>query len=523
MDDLSPVASLPLDDAHSTADDVGRRHFILFQAVPGWVVSMLVHMLVIVTLGLMTIADPVKIINVLSASSIGEDGPEIEEFTIDEVDPGEVVESEEMTEPVMDMPESLDMIEPLAVDVPMEVAMTPVDMTDFAAEMAPAGASLQSLASISSQSFDSRSVDMKKKLLREYGGNESSESAVNKALKWLALHQIPSGPTAGAWTFQHTLVSRGASTDPGEPKFASAFNAATAMALLPFLGAGQTHLAGEYKETVRRGLLFLAKNGKSKTSGGVTMLDYTEPGGTLYSHGLVTILLCEAFAMTEDPALMAPAQGALNFAFYAQSPSDGGWRYTPRSREESDTSVTGWLIMGMKSGYMAHLNVPPIAVKGSIAFLDKVGSNSGSLYGYTDKITKVTRAPACTAIGLLCRMYTGWDKTHPGIVQGVKNLATVGVDKKDIYYNYYAAQVLRHFGGADWDKFNIELRDWLVQVQNSKGGNTGSWHFPDSKQHRGPIEGGRLASTAFATMILEVYYRHMPLYAANAAEEDFPL
>jgi len=163
---------------NESADNVAAghgRHFILFQAVPAWLVSMLVHTLVLVLLGLMTIADPVKIINVLTASSPGEEGPEIEEFTIEEVDPGEVAESEEMTEPMVDMPESMDTIEPMAVDVPMEVAMVPVDMTDFAAEMAPAGAALQSLASMNSQSFNSRSVDMKKKLLREYGGNASSE------------------------------------------------------------------------------------------------------------------------------------------------------------------------------------------------------------------------------------------------------------------------------------------------------------------------------------------------------------
>jgi len=513
-----PVAT-PNDEDESTAEASHHRHFILFQAVPSWLVSMLVHMLVLVLLGLVSIADPVKIVNVLSASSNGEEGPEIEEFTIEEVDPGEIAESEEMTEPMVDMPESMDTIEPMAVDVPMDVAMVPVNVSDFAAEMAPSGEALQSLSSMTSQSFGSRSSDMKKKLLREYGGNSSSESAVNKALRWIALHQMPNG----GWTFQHTLVCRGACGNPGDAKHAKTLNAATALALLPFLGAGQTHLAGEYKETVRRGLLFLAQNGKSKNFGGMQMLDFTEPGGTLYSHGLVAILLCEAYAMTEDPALMVPAQQALNFTYYAQNPSDGGWRYSPRSAQQSDTSVTGWLVMAMKSGYMGHLNVPPDAVKGSIKFLDRVGSNNGSLYGYTDKITSISGRGGCTAIGLLCRMYTGWDKTHPGIQQGVKNLMKIGVDKKDIYYNYYAAQVLRHYGGPDWDKFNVELRDWLVAAQETKAGANGSWHFQDSKSHRGPIEGGRLASTAFATMILEVYYRHMPLYANDAAEDDFPL
>ena len=86
-------------------------------------------------------------------------------------------------------------------------------------------------------------------------------------------------------------------------------------------------------------------------------------------------------------------------------------------------------------------------------------------------------------------MYTGWDKTHPGIVQGVGELSKVGVLKNDIYYDYYAAQVLRHYGGVQWDKFNVELRDWLVSSQSQSGGEKGSWHFPNSQSHRGPKEG----------------------------------
>ena len=520
MDQPTPKDAEATQEAtEDSLDAVHQRHFLLFQAVPSWLVSMLVHMLVIVVLGLFTIADPVKIVNVLTASTSGEEGPEIEEFTIDEVEPGEMVESEEMTEPMVDMPETMETVEPMAVDVAMDVAMVPVDMTDFAAEMAPSGMALTSISSMASQSFDSRSMSMKKKLLREYGGNDSSESAVNKALRWLALHQAPDGN----WMFAHSLVCRGACGDPGQPQYANSFNGATALALLPFLGAGQTHMAGDYKQTVARGLYFLGQNGKPSVVNGIPMLDFRDDNGTLYSHGLVTILLCEAYAMTEDPALAAPAQQALNYSYFSQNPSDGGWRYTPHSMEVSDTSVTGWLVMAMKSGYMGHLTVPPSAVAGSINFLDTVGSENGSLYGYTTKIESMGEQPGCTAIGLLCRMYTGWDKTHPGIQQGVKNIVSHGVDKRDIYYNYYAAQVLRHFGGEDWDKFNIELRDWLVSTQDQSAGATGSWHFADSKGHRGPLEGGRLASTAFATMILEVYYRHMPLYADNAAEDDFPL
>ncbi len=508
-----PVEPVTSDDSEGEVLDPTRR-FVWFQAAPAWLVSTLVHVLILLVLGLVTIADPTKIVNVLTAYSNSEEGPEIEEFTIEEIDPGEVSEMEEITEPV-EVAEQLEMIEPTPVE-PMELATVAVEMTDLAAEMAPSAATLQTLASMSAAPMSSRSADMKKKLLREYGGNESSEAAVTEALKWLSRHQMPNG----SWTYAHNLVCNGACGDPGEPNRVKAFNAATSMALLPFMGAGQTHVHGEFKQVVFRGLRFLIQNGKLGKQNGMPVLDLSEGPGNMYSHGLAAITLCEAYAMTEDPELAGPAQAALNFIVYAQC-RDGGWRYRPQQPDGGDTSVTGWQIMALKSGYMGHLAVPPSTIQGSMLFLDKVQSNGGSTYGYAKPEAGIR--PACTAIGLLCRMYTGWDKSHPGIVQGVKELSKIGVLKKDIYYDYYAAQVLRHNGGAQWDKFNVELRDWLVSTQSQKAGEKGSWHFPDSASHRGPKEGGRLASTSFATMILEVYYRHMPLYADAAAEDDFPL
>ena len=491
------------------------KHFLWFQAAPAWLVSMVVHVLILLVLGLVTIADPIKIVNVLSANYSREEGPEVEEFTIEEMDPGDISElEEEIVEPV-DVAEAMEMVEPTPMD-PMEIATVDFDVADFASEMAPAAMSLQTVSSLNMQPMSSRTADMKKKLLRDYGGNESSEAAVTEALKWLSRHQMPNG----AWTYQHNLVCNGRCGNPGEPNRAKAFNAATAMGLLPFMGAGQTHKSGEFREVVFRGLRFLVQNGKPGTQGGLPVLDLSEGAGNLYSHGLAAIALCEAYAMTEDPELLGPAQAAINYIVYAQC-RDGGWRYRPQQADGGDTSVTGWQVMALKSGYMGHLIIPPRTIQGTLLFLDKVQSNNGAIYGYAGPSTRMR--PSTTAIGLLCRMYTGWDKKHPGIIAGVEGLAKVGVLKNDIYYDYYAAQVLRHYGGEKWDKFNVELRDWLVSTQSQDPGAKGSWHFPNSASHRGPKEGGRLASTSFATMILEVYYRHMPLYADAAAEDEFPL
>ncbi|WP_372894869.1 hypothetical protein [Stieleria sp.] len=515
------VLNADLVDAEESEDEeeaVGTNHrFLFFQAMPAWLVSTLVHALILLILGLVSIADPIQIVNVLTASSGGDDGPEIEELSIEEFDPGEIEEAEEETEEV-EITDPVEMVEPVAMEVPvLDIAAVPLDMSDFAAEMAPAAATLQSMNAMSMKPMGSRSSEMKEKLLRKYGGTDSSEAAVTEALKWFSRHQIKSGPTAGAWTFQHELVCRGACGNGcTKASRAKQLNAATSLALLPFMGAGQTHLQGEFKNVVMGGLKFLIQNGKPGKENGLPYIDYTG-GGNMYDHGLAAITLCEAYAMTGDPDLAGPAQAALNFIALAQC-RDGGWRYGKRDSSGGDTSVVGWQVMALKSGHMGHLMIPPNVIQGSTLFLDRVSSDGGSIYGYNKP--SATPRPATTAVGLLCRMYTGWDKNHPGIKKGVGHLTKIGVKKPDLYYNYYAAQVLRHHGGKEWDKFNAELRDWLVETQDQSKGAKGSWYF-NGAPHMS--EAGRLCLTSFATMILEVYYRHMPLYAEAAAEEEFPL
>src|SRR6185369_9274002 len=102
----------------------------------------------------------------------------------------------------------------------------------------------------------------------------------------------------------------------------------------PFLGAGQTHKGtGEkgsaYAKNVERALTFLM--GKQSREG-----DF---GGGMYSHGLATIAMCEAYGLTSDPRLKSSAQRAVNFIAAAQN-GKGGWDYSPKGAG-NDTSVGG--------------------------------------------------------------------------------------------------------------------------------------------------------------------------------------
>ena len=343
------------------------------------------------------------------------------------------------------------------------------------------------------------------------GTRHERETALALALEWFARHQLD----GGSWSFDHTQAPfcGGKCGNPGNLQ--DARNAATAMALLAFLGSGHTHTskgrrADKYEQTLRRGLDYLVENMKQTEHGGVL----SERGGTMYSHALATMALARAYGMTQDPDLLQPAQAAVNYICYAQDPVGGGWRYAPR--QKGDTSVTGWQVMALKCGHMAYLRVPIEVVKKVPTFLDSVQANDGATYGYTGP----GEGRGTTAVGLWCRMTLGcYRRDNPALQRGVERISDWGVSTEgNMSYNYYAAQVMYLWGGEAWEKWYDQMHDWLVNSQVKQGHAAGSWFF--GRGDHGADRGGRHYTTAMAAMMLQVVYQRRP---RDPEELDFKL
>lgn len=502
-----------------------HRNRGFWSAAPSWLISTVVHVAAILALAAWNIEPIQKELKLMLTvgEPAGDEDNSLEEFAIDNAT------AEIQTDPTEDMAASAPTVEPTMVDTKVAVDLSNIIAAAPAVAMPSASQSLAPSSGIAAQSnaamraaLSSRSKETKRELLKKFGGTSETERAVSMALKWLAEHQ---NPETGAWTMTHGLICGGKCDRPGER--VASMNAATGMALMCFLGAGQTHMEGEYKETVFKGLSFLINSMRVQGPYGAWWVGDGHSKGLddMYAHGIASIAMCEAYGMTRDERLLEAAQLSINYLAYAQNPATGGWHYSPFpiGGLPGDLSVVGWQMMAIKSGAMAGLNFDLDVVRKANVFLDTMQVPGGFGYHYSldSKMKSPTDyRPAMTACGVLCRMYSGWNKQEPTIKAAAEKFAADGPSPTDNYYNYYATQVMKQYGGAEWDAWNNKMRDQIVSTQVQTGHGAGSWYVEDGISAQA---GGRLYCTCMSTMMLEVYYRYMPLYAEQAEEDAFQL
>ena len=428
-----------------------------------------------------------------------DDSGDVETSTIEE-EIMRVVEQAATPEVVADyIPpvEELGMIEPIPSAIVSETVPLDIEVQD---ERPP------------NHMYAGRNPLARARMVKTSGGTNETEAAVARALIFLSRHQREDG----SWSLHdhHKTKDCDDTCKKGLGNKRSDMSA-TAMSLLPFLGAGQTHTQGNYQKEVRAGLEWILTNQGEDGS----LLGKGGGNTGMYAHGQAAIVLCEAYALTGDPDLKGPAQQALYYIIHAQHGA-GGWRYKPG--EAGDTSVVGWQLMALQSGrHAGNLRVPVRTLDLAGKFLDSVERNNpklykdGSRYGY---MPGQAASETMTAEGLLCRLYLGWPTTHDGIEGGVDYLLDEHMpdpEKANIYYWYYATQLMHHVGGQDWQEWNSKMSATLLKMQSKKGHSAGSWD-PKGKFSN---EGGRIYMTALATCILEVYYRHMPMNTSEVAPD----
>jgi hypothetical protein len=341
-----------------------------------------------------------------------------------------------------------------------------------------------------------------------------TELAIERGLQFLAKYQRPDG----SWHLE----------DFDEQVRMRSPTAATALALLSFQGAGYTHQQFKYQNVCKGAVSWLIKEQRSNGDLYVRTDNVSNANAWLYSHSMATLALCEAYGMTQDEAVKGAAQRAIDFLVESQDPVGGGWRYSPRIG--SDTSVTGWVMMALKSAELSGLKVPQTTYTGLQKWIENSQAKEAPyLYRYNwlanTPSTEHGRipTPVMTSVGLLIRLYTGWKRDNEQMQKGVSWLlerlpaeGTPQSPSRDTYYWYYATQVIFHAGGESWKRWYGALYPMLIRTQVETGDYLGSWDPGGTVPDAWGAFGGRLYVTTLNLLSLEVYYRHLPLYEATA-------
>ncbi|HUW59311.1 MAG TPA: hypothetical protein VMZ92_21940, partial [Planctomycetota bacterium] len=240
--------------------------------------------------------------------------------------------------------------------------------------------------------------------IARHGGSPAAENAVSAALRWLAAHQDRDGKWSATDYTRHCPAGdlcggRAPHQHSGLPGTYDV--GISGLALLCFLGHGNTHQEGEHREVVSRGINYLLSEQDAQSGafgrGGDRM--------SMYNQGIATLCLGEAYAMSKDPKLYGPLVRAMGFICQAQQ-NAGGWDYTQTKSGRNDTSVSGWQVMALKSAHAAGLKIPWKTTHGALRHFERVTDEEGYV-GYTSSARTSRQGIALAAVGLLSNLYLG--------------------------------------------------------------------------------------------------------------------
>jgi hypothetical protein len=173
-------------------------------------------------------------------------------------------------------------------------------------------------------------------------------------------------------------------------------------------------------------------------------------------------------------------------------------------------------MMALATAQRAGIAVPPSAWMRVDQFLKSVRRGpDGGLASYMPVSPATT---SMTGEALYCRLLLsemgGVRMPEASAVEATNRLVAELPDAKrvNLYYWYYATLALHHRhqandqAAAAWQAWNEALSATLIRTQVSDGDDAGSWNTTTTWGGYG----GRVYTTAMATMCLEVYYRYAP-------------
>jgi len=320
------------------------------------------------------------------------------------------------------------------------------------------------------------------KRLRTSGGEDRAERAVRNGLQFLSSKQNKDGSIGTDYTA-----------------------GMTGLTILAYLGHCETPESAKFGDSVVRAAQYLMSKG-IKNKG--LMTNGKSGHHEAYEHAIATYALCELYTMTkqsgsEIPRLESVLRKAVGIIVDSQDKL-GGWSYLSGGTE--DMSVTGWNIQALKAAYNTGKRFNGVdraldkTVKG---YLPKIQDGRGA---FKYRPENPTGKPSLTGAALLGMQI--WDQMGSAAYnKGLDYLnkaypnPSPSAGGHGLYDEYYNTQVYFMHGGKEWEGYNTKFQPRLLDSQQSNG----SWTIGGGKGADGVI-----MNSAWAILMLEVYYRYLP-------------
>ena len=312
------------------------------------------------------------------------------------------------------------------------------------------------------------------------------DGSVQKAVRWLAASQLPSG----AW----------ASENYGES------TAATSLAIMSFMAAGHVPDEGPYGRTISKGIAWVLSEQQSNG----LLVGEVRSHGPMYSHGIATLMLAEVTGMVDgDQARKCrrALEKAVRLIVDAQNhpksrQHDGGWRYQPTSGD-SDLSVTAWQLLALRAAKDIGCDIPSRNIDRAIAYIKRLRVQRGGGFGYMAAHgATVTRA----GTGIVALEVCGEHRTED--TMAAANLVLSRPLTKQEHYFYYGAYYctvgMYKVGGDEWQTARPVLYETILSLQSPSG-----FWAPLHGSERGA---GNVYATSMALLALCIEYGYLPIY-----------
>jgi hypothetical protein len=303
---------------------------------------------------------------------------------------------------------------------------------------------------------------------------------------------------------------RGSITDRGHEL------ALTALAIMAFAAVGTEPAESTPRgRAMRRALEFVLDPRHQEDSGYFGNHD----GSRMYGHGIVTLMLTEMLGMAptveQNAMIHERLEKALRLILSSQAVRkekklEGGWRYTPGSRD-SDLSVSIWQLMALRSAKNDGMDVPIDAIENALDYLRNsfTGRRTGNEvseggFSYTPGQTRPSFT--MTAAGLLAMQVCGqYDAPEVSAAANWLLGHEPSPNERYLFYGiYYYAQGMHQMGG----KFAEESRRIVSELMLPRQRRDGSWMSPGGEERNI----GLVYSTSLALLSLSVRYHYLPIY-----------